>query len=486
MRENILKGKSWLRKRFFVSLDNFLPPLSTQERAEVMLDLVRNASPGFDYFLLVVLSGSIATLGLITDSAAVIIGAMLVAPLMSPIIALGLAMVTGNSQVLRKSTSALVRGALLAIVLSFLLTKINEWLPFISLAEIPGEVLARTHPSPIDLVIALAGGAAASYALTNPKLSAALPGVAIATALMPPVCTVGVSAALGHWEMGGGALLLFLTNAIAISFASGVVFFLRGFRPALQNNKHRVPRSLWLAALITGVMLVPLSYTSYQLFRQASDYRKVQDAMHKELTEFQDVNLVDLKSTRSATGLEIEVTLRTRYTLHYEEVVALQESLVNRLGEPVSLRVNQVFADRLDPLVPPTPTQTPTRTFTFTPGPSPTASATPTPTVTASPTATLTLTPTDTSTPTPTATATSTPAIGVIRWATQPAIGIYQYPGGPLIGLLYRGQGVTILNGQQIFAGHIWSEVQDAEGRVGWTLQIYLATLTPTASSTSP
>jgi len=143
MRENFLKGKSWLRKRFFVSLDNFLPPLSTQERAEVMLDLVRNASPGFDYFLLVVLSGSIATLGLITDSAAVIIGAMLVAPLMSPIIALGLAMVTGNSQVLRKSTSALVRGALLAIVLSFLLTKINEWLPFISLAEIPGEVLAR-------------------------------------------------------------------------------------------------------------------------------------------------------------------------------------------------------------------------------------------------------------------------------------------------------------------------------------------------------
>jgi uncharacterized hydrophobic protein (TIGR00271 family) len=473
-------------KQWSLKFKERLPNLSTQERGEVMLEITRNASPGFDYFLLVVLSGSIATLGLITDSAAVIIGAMLVAPLMSPIIALGLAMVTGNSQILRKSTSALVRGALLAILLSFLLTQINEWLPFISLAEIPGEVLARTHPSPIDLVIALAGGAAASYALTNPKLSAALPGVAIATALMPPICTVGVSLALGQWEMAAGALLLFLTNAIAISFISGVVFFLRGFRPAMQTNKHRIPRSLWLAALITGVMLIPLSYTSYQLFRQASDYRRVQDAVHVELAGFHDLDLVELKSSRSAGGLEIEVTLRTRYTLHYEEVVTLQESLVNRLNEPVSLRVNQVFADRLDPLIPPTPTQTPSPTSSFTPGPSPTATSTPTPTPTVSPTATLTFTPTETATPTPTTTATATPAPGAVRWATQPAIGIYQYPGGPVIGLLYRGQPVILLNGRQTYGGHIWIEVQDADGRIGWTLQVYLVTLTPTVAPTVP
>lgn len=451
-----------------------------------MLDIARNASPGFDYFLLVVLSGSIATLGLITDSAAVIIGAMLVAPLMSPIIALGLAMVTGNSQILRKSTSALVRGALLAIVLSFLLAQFNEWLPFISLAELPNEVLARTHPSPIDLVIALAGGIAASYALTNPKLSAALPGVAIATALMPPVCTVGVGLALGRWEVAGGALLLFLTNAIAISFASGLVFFLRGFRPAAQGEKRRLPRSLWIAALITAVMLVPLSYMSYQLFRQASDYRQVQEAVHLELSELSGVDLVEVSVNRQSAGLDVEITLRTRQTLRYEQVVALQEDLVQRLNQSVSLRVNQIFADRLDPLIPPTPTQTPSPTSTFTPGPSPTATPTRTATATASPTITATNTPTDTPTPSPTATATATPAAGVVRWATQPAIGIYQYPGGPLIGLLYRGQPVTLLNGQQMYAGHIWSEVMDAEGRIGWTLQVYLVTLTPTATPTGP
>ena len=473
-------------KKWGLKLKERLPNLSTHERGEVMLDITRNASPGFDYFLLVVLSGSIATLGLITDSAAVIIGAMLVAPLMSPIIALGLAMVTGNSFILRKSISALVRGALLAIFLSFLLAQFNEWLPFISLAELPNEVLARTHPSPIDLVIALAGGIAASYALTNPKLSAALPGVAIATALMPPVCTVGVGLALGRWEVAGGALLLFLTNAIAISFASGLVFFLRGFRPAAQGEKRRLPRSLWIAALITAVMLVPLSYMSYQLFRQASDYRQVREAVRLELSELSGVDLVEVSVNRQAAGLDVEITLRTRQTLRYEQVVALQEDLVQRLNQSVSLRVNQIFADRLDPLIPPTSTLTPTQTATFTPGPSPTATSTRTATATASPTATATNTPTDTPTPSPTATATATPADGVVRWATQPVVGIYQYPGGPLIGLLYYGQSITILNGLQDYGGHLWVQVEDEEGRIGWTLQVYLVTVTPTATPANP
>ncbi len=473
--------RQWGRK-----IQERLPNLSTQERGEVMLEITRNASPGFDYFLLVVLSGSIATLGLITNSAAVIIGAMLVAPLMSPIIALGLAMVTGNGYILRKSTSALVRGGLLAILLSFLLTQLNEWLPFISLAELPGEVLVRTHPSPIDLVIALAGGVAASYALTNPKLSAALPGVAIATAIMPPVCTVGIGLALGRWEAAGGALLLFLTNAIAISFASGLVFLLRGFRPSVNKEKRRVPRSLWIAALITAIMLVPLSYTSYRLFRQSSDYRQVQDAVRGELAELRDVDLVELKTSRLTTGLDVEITLRTRQTMGYEQVVLLQEALVNRLNESVSLRVNQIFADRLDPLIPPTPTYTRTNTTTFTPGPSPTVTPTRTATATASPTATPTATATETPTPSPTATATATPAAGVVRWATQPAVGIYQFPGGPLIGLLYYGQSITILNGLQEYGGHLWVQVQDAEGRIGWTLQVYLATLTPTITPNIP
>ena len=186
--------------------------LDQEAKKQVTEEIKADSSPGFDFYLLVILSASIATLGLITNSPAVIIGAMLLAPLMSPIIGLGLATTTGNTRLIKDSLTALLRGGIMAILLSAALTKFNELMPFVSLHELPAEIIARSHPSPIDLGIALAGGLAASYALTNPNLSAALPGVAIATALMPPLCSVGAGIALGEFDVAGGALLLFTSD----------------------------------------------------------------------------------------------------------------------------------------------------------------------------------------------------------------------------------------------------------------------------------
>ena len=133
-------------------------PISATQREKLISEIRPQASPGFDFFLLVVLSCSIVTLGLITDSPAVIIGAMLVAPLMSPIIGIGLASIIGDPWMLHSGLSALVRGALLAVALSALVTLVNTYLPIVSLHTLPNEVIARTRPTPIDLVIALAGG----------------------------------------------------------------------------------------------------------------------------------------------------------------------------------------------------------------------------------------------------------------------------------------------------------------------------------------
>lgn len=161
---------------------------SRQDRKEIVDEITESASPGLGFSLLVVLSCSIATMVLITNSPAVIIGEMLVAPLMSPIVGLGLASIIGNARLAESALSALLRGAGLTVSLSAIMTIINRNLPFVVLQEqeLPTEVLSRTHPSPIDLVIALAGGLEAAYAMTRPNISAALPGVAIATALMPP------------------------------------------------------------------------------------------------------------------------------------------------------------------------------------------------------------------------------------------------------------------------------------------------------------
>jgi uncharacterized hydrophobic protein (TIGR00271 family) len=197
---------------FQVWLSTYIKPLSTKRRNDIIENISTSASPGFGYFFLVILSTTIATLGLINNSAAVIIGAMLVAPLMSPVLGIGLGSITGDTKLAQQSATALVRGAVLSILLSILLTLSNIYLPIVpSLLEIPNEILSRTQPTSNDLIIALAGGLAASYALAQPHLSAALPGVAIATALLPPLSTIGIGIALGRWDIAGGATLLFIT-----------------------------------------------------------------------------------------------------------------------------------------------------------------------------------------------------------------------------------------------------------------------------------
>jgi uncharacterized hydrophobic protein (TIGR00271 family) len=463
----------------------FTNPLPPEKRKDVIDEVTLSASPGFDFFLLVVLSCSIATLGLITDSPAVIIGAMLVAPLMSPLIGIGVASITGNTTLLRSATSALLRGAILAIALATLMTWINNQLPFFSIQELPKEVLARTRPTPIDLVIALAGGVAAAYAMTQPNISAALPGVAIATALMPPLCTVGIGIALNRWDVAGGAIFLFITNAVTIAFAAVLVFFLRGFSSNLQIKNHHIPRSLVLAALLTVLLLIPLSYFSLKFFKEASANRLINTVVEDEVKKLGGAELIELDINRNGSSLDMLITIRTGSALHYEQVVALQKAIVDGINQPISLKVSQVIAENLDPLIPPTPTFTPTSTLTFTPGPSPTATNTPTPTSTASPTNTMTATSTWTPLPSDTPTVTATPAEGEIIWVKLPDLKIYQRPGGPPIGNLLPGQKVTILYGREIFYGLVWIEIQDADGRVGWIPEVFIRLLFPTSIPTN-
>ncbi len=128
-------------------------------------------------------------------------------------------------------------------------------------------------------------GLAAAYALTRPNISAALPGVAIATALMPPLCTVGIGIALARWDVAGGAPLLFITNAITIAFAAALVFFLRGFAPETHFTDHRIPRTLVISAIITLILLIPLTYYSVQFFQQANENRQINEVVLAKVSQ---------------------------------------------------------------------------------------------------------------------------------------------------------------------------------------------------------
>ncbi len=462
-----LLTRTWFRK--------FIPTIGKEYRARVRANLLDAAEPDFDYFVLVVLSSMIATSGLLTNSGAVIIGAMLVAPLMSPIIGLGLGSLTGDEKLLKPSVSALMRGAVIAIAIAVVLTWINDALPFVTLQELPEQVLSRTTPTPIDLLIALAGGLAAAFALAQPSLSAALPGVAIATALMPPLGVVGIGIAMGRWDVAGGAFLLFITNAVTIAFASMLVFFALGFNPGTKNGEQ-VPRSLWVSALVTFVMLVPLTWLSVTSFRDASRTREINTVVAEEIQN-RGAELVDLHVGRNDDDiLQLEITLRTPKRLYYNDVNALQEEIAVRLQETVAIVVNQIIADKLDPLVPPTFTSTPTpATLT------PTASRTPSPTETALPTHTSTATATYTPTPTP-----AIARVENIFANYEQCLQLHQWAGfdRPVIGYVNNRSLISVQYGQKTIDGLVWIEVKDKEKRLGWLPQVCVNILTPTPTKT--
>jgi uncharacterized hydrophobic protein (TIGR00271 family) len=455
-------------------------PIDKERQGEVRVRLREASHPSFDFFLLVVLSCTIATMGLLTDSVAIIIGAMLVAPLMSPILGMGMASITGDGHLLRDSITGVIQGAIVAIVVSFLWTWLNRNLPFILLQEVPGEVLARTNPSPIDLTIALAGGIAAAYALAQPHLSAALPGVAIATALMPPLCTIGVGLALDRMDIAGGAGLLFVTNAVTIAFAATLVFFALGFGPKPITAIKRLPRSLIFAAVLTVSLIVPLTYMSVNFVQDARERGRIEDIVQEEVEKTLNAEMVELSVDNVGDTLSLNITLRTPRPLYYKDSINLHDAIAARLQQPVELVINSVIASRLDPKVPPTLTPTPTM------GPSPTPTRTATPTSTATPTPTQTPTNTATPTATNTPTTTPTPSVALVAQTLGRGLRLRQYPEGPIIGTMREGDPLIVLYGIEIVNGLVWIEVQDKDGRIGWVPQMYTAivTSTPTPSIT--
>jgi len=463
-------------------LSQYIKSASPKRRKEIIEDIRTASTPGFDYFFLVILSGAIATLGLINNSPAVIIGAMLVAPLMSPILGIGLGSLTADPKLARDSFSALIRAAFLSILLSTLITLSNMYLPFLpSLIEIPAEVLSRTQPTPNDLIIALAGGLAASYALAQPHLSAALPGVAIATALMPPLSTIGIGIALGRWDLAVGASLLFLTNAVTIAFSAILIFFLVGFRPRYRKDNDQPQRTLMIFGILTAILLIPLTILGARVVAQSTEDRLINTIVETEVAEMFDAQISEINIIRAEQDLRVEVTIRSNFPPAYFQVASLQEALVARLDRPVALTVTHIRADILDPLIPPTYTPT-VATPTLGPSPTLTLTLTPTPTVTSSPTATTTPTATSSPTaipPTPTPRTAMVIDTGLTRYYN-----LYQEPGGPVIGRLERGAPLLDLYEQTIYEGFLWARVMDEEGRIGWFPLQYMLYPSPTPTAT--
>ena len=197
---------------------------------EVRVRIEANALPSKMYFVMNILSAIIASYGLVTNSAAVVIGAMLVAMMLGPITGVALAIIDHRMPLLRKSLITVFLGISLVVLVGFIVGWLHKDQP------LTVEILSRTQPTSMDLMIALAGGTAGAYAMVSPHLSVAVVGVAVATALVPPLAASGILFDNGEMQMGLGALLLALTNIIAIQFTNALVLWLLGFRRLVDDD----------------------------------------------------------------------------------------------------------------------------------------------------------------------------------------------------------------------------------------------------------
>jgi uncharacterized hydrophobic protein (TIGR00271 family) len=236
----------------------------TDEDRDAVLDELFFEGPEWRPFLfrfgtLIVLSTTIAALGLIGNSAAVVIGAMLVAPLMTPILAVAAALVFGQLRRLGVSVLVLIGGTLAAIAAGWVVSRIAPGT--VTATELTPEILGRTVPSLLDLGVAIAAGLAGGYVLTHPRAGSSLPGVAIAVALVPPLATVGITLELGATEAAGGALLLFTTNLVAIVLSAMTVMVISGFVPADLRAvvRGRLRAGFVVALIATVAVAIPLT-----------------------------------------------------------------------------------------------------------------------------------------------------------------------------------------------------------------------------------
>ena len=226
------------------------------------------------FSVLLFLSTVIAANGVIEDSTATVIGAMIIAPLMTPILATTAALVMGNGPRAWRSFFLVVAGALGVIALAAALGALAvHVVDFKTNSQITG----RVAPRALDLVVALAAGTAGAFATSRDDVADSIPGVAISIALVPPLCVVGISLAAAEWTDAWGALLLFLTNFLSILLAGGAVFAILGLGVAATESHSHLNKGRAYRIIAFGVLLVaiPLSLASVRVYRNSIAQSKI-------------------------------------------------------------------------------------------------------------------------------------------------------------------------------------------------------------------
>lgn len=310
--------------------------MNPEDRARVMEQCLLLQRSGWkaNFALMMTAAVVVAIMGLAANSAAVVIGAMLIAPLMTPVLGIAASITMALGPALFRSLATVTVASVGAIAMGFIAGRL---LPD---AELSSEILARTQPDIKDLFVALAAGIAGSYATARPDTSSSLPGVAIAVALVPPLGVVGLTAEAGEYQLALGALLLYITNLAAIVFMSSLVFIFTGFVPG-RRLMRTAPRVV-LGAVAALAVLVFVGWFLTQATINASETAGTQREIRSVIDDWLQLGpgseLESLDYNEGDATVEIEVSGVTAPP----PSGTLQTQLQPVVGDDVSVAVNWI------------------------------------------------------------------------------------------------------------------------------------------------
>ncbi len=275
----------------------------------------------------------IASIGLNVNSTAVIIGAMLISPLMGPIIGAGFSLGIYDFSLLKKS----LKNLLIATLVSLSVSTIYFYLsPF---KETQSELLARTSPNIYDILIAFFGGLVGVIAITRKEKGNPIPGVAIATALMPPLCTAGYGLAIGNLKFFGGAIYLYIINCVFICVATFLIVKFLNYPRHFQYEKAREKQITYIISTLIIILLVPSIYFGYTLFEEKKFEQKVNSFLQTEFTD-KGYTIIYKKTQYNSNPGKIELALLSK-KFTPKETAEIKNRLKNYNLDKVALTIRQ-------------------------------------------------------------------------------------------------------------------------------------------------
>jgi uncharacterized hydrophobic protein (TIGR00271 family) len=294
---------------------------TSDEFKELFMLLRENSQTTGTYLVLMVLSTMIATFGLFGDSSPVVIGAMILAPLMAPIISLSMGMLRQDSLLIKNSLVTIFWGVLLGLIFSMLIT----WMTPLEILN--DQILARIRPNLLDLGVAVASGMAGAYAYSKEEIAKTLAGVAISVALVPPLAVAGIGLGWADWNVFFGALLLLGTNLAGIVVAAALTFLTLGFSPFRLAKKGLVISLILLAAIATPLAL--------SFSKMVNENRIIQELSGQEIPHglLRNVKVVNMQPLRLA------VTILSERDLKEADFEEIRTEIEDKIGKPIQLEL---------------------------------------------------------------------------------------------------------------------------------------------------